>query len=68
MASEVKKIDPVLSDQGGRMTASDPGNSVHTAVEDCVRRRAYEIYEQRGYKEGHAEDDWFQAEAQIVSG
>jgi hypothetical protein len=66
MSSEAKRVDPVLSDQGGRLTACDPGNSPHTAVEDSIRQRAYEIYEQRGAQDGHAEEDWFQAQSQIA--
>jgi hypothetical protein len=34
-------------------------------LEDSIRRRAYELYEQRGRREGHALDDWLEAEAQV---
>jgi hypothetical protein len=30
------------------------------------RRRAYELYEQRGKRYGHALDDWLQAEEEVV--
>ncbi len=30
-----------------------------------IERRAYEIYEQRGCEEGHAEEDWFAAEHEL---
>jgi hypothetical protein len=33
-------------------------------VED-IRRRAYELYEQRGREDGHDVDDWFEAEREI---
>ena len=29
-----------------------------------IRRRAYELYEQRGRDDGHELDDWLQAESQ----
>jgi len=34
-------------------------------LEDAIRRRAYEIYEQRGRTDGFELDDWAQAEAEI---
>jgi len=37
-----------------------------TSVEEKIRLRAYELYEQRGKVDGHALDDWLQAEAEIV--
>lgn len=34
-------------------------------LEEKIRARAYEIYEQRGRDEGHHIDDWLQAEAEL---
>jgi hypothetical protein len=34
--------------------------------EERIRLRAYELYEQRGKREGHALDDWLQAEAELT--
>ena len=34
-------------------------------VEHEIRLRAYEIYENRGKTEGHALEDWLQAEADV---
>jgi hypothetical protein len=31
-----------------------------------IRCRAYEIFELRGREEGHDQDDWLQAESEIV--
>jgi len=36
-------------------------------LEDEIRRRAYELYEKRQGMNGSAEEDWLQAEAQILS-
>jgi Protein of unknown function (DUF2934) len=36
-------------------------------LEDEIRRRAYEIYEQRGYLPGHEHDDWFTAEREVLA-
>ena len=35
-------------------------------TEEKISLRAYELYEQRGRIDGHALDDWLQAEAEIV--
>jgi hypothetical protein len=34
-------------------------------LQEQVRHRAHELYEQRGRVDGLASDDWFQAEAEI---
>jgi hypothetical protein len=45
-------------------------NEGHTQVELAaeIRRRSYELYEQRGQTDGHALEDWAQAEAEILRG
>ena len=35
-------------------------------LEHSIRIRAYEIYEQRGRVQGHALEDWLQAEAELL--
>jgi len=35
-------------------------------TEEKIRARAYELYEQRGRIDGHASDDWLQAEAEVL--
>jgi hypothetical protein len=35
-------------------------------LEGRIRVRAYELYEQRGKRDGHALDDWLQAEAELT--
>jgi hypothetical protein len=34
-------------------------------IEQQVKQRAYELYEQRGRADGHDLDDWLQAECEI---
>jgi hypothetical protein len=43
-------------------------NEGHTQVELAteIRLRAYKLYEQRGREDGHALEDWVQAEAEIL--
>lgn len=45
--------------------ASNEGRTkVELAAE--IRRRAYELYEQHGREDGHALEDWAQAEAEVL--
>jgi hypothetical protein len=37
-------------------------------LEDQVRARAYELYEERGKEAGNDLDDWLRAEAELMSG
>ena len=59
-----KKNYPVLPDQSGRLMAVDPLGT-NAPPEEVVRRKAYEIYEQRGRQEGRALQDWLQAEGEV---
>ena len=36
-------------------------------LEDQIRARAYELYEERGKEDGHDPDDWLRAEADLTS-
>ena len=44
------------------------GNEGRTQVELAaeIRRRAYELYENRGRADGHSFEDWEQAEAEVL--
>ena len=35
-------------------------------LEDQVRERAYELYEERGGQDGHDEEDWLRAKEEIT--
>ncbi len=59
------KSDPVLPGQGGRLMPVDPMDPVHLSREELIRSKAYELYERRGKTDGHAIEDWLQAERQI---
>jgi hypothetical protein len=41
-------------------------NVVPINLEDEIRRRAYELYQQRGPDAGNAADDWFTAEHEVM--
>ena len=38
-----------------------------TTLEEQIRARAYELYEQRGREDGHHEEDWLTAESEILN-
>ena len=40
--------------------------AITTHDEENVRARAYELYEVRGRIDGHAEEDWLQAEGEVT--
>ena len=40
--------------------------AVTTHDEENVRARAYQLYNGRGRIEGHAEEDWLQAEGEVA--
>jgi hypothetical protein len=42
-------------------------NSSATDLEVEIRRRAYELYEQRGYTPGHEDEDWLVAEQEVLA-
>ena len=42
------------------------GIAAITTHEENVRARAYELYEGRGRIDGHAEEDWLQAEREVA--
>src|SRR2546423_8055752 len=36
-------------------------------LEDEIRRRAYELSEQRGFEPGHEREDWLMAESEVLT-
>ncbi len=38
-----------------------------TNLEEEIRIRAYQLYEERGYMPGHEDEDWLVAEQEILS-
>ena len=52
-----------------RRSTSDPtpikSEVQTTELDERIRRRAYDLYEQRGRLDGHDVDDWLQAEAEM---
>ena len=47
-------------------TSLSAANPVEMETEDTIRRRAYELYEERGRGDGHELQDWVDAEAEVL--
>ena len=45
----------------------DTNHSTNGELESQIRLRAYQLYEQRGYIDGGAESDWFEAEREVLA-
>lgn len=58
-----------VSSSGSRphdmQTQASPDREIGMDREDEIRRRAYELYEERGGRAGNATDDWLAAEREI---
>ncbi len=44
----------------------DYGKLRQPQIEERIRKRAYDLYAERGYAEGHALDDWLEAKAEVL--
>lgn len=63
-------IDSGTASSAGNGAAPEPtthASQRHQGMEEEIRRRAYELYEQRGRQEGSHEEDWSRAEEEIRS-
>ena len=47
-------------------TAETTATRSESDLRDAIARRARELWEQRGRVEGHAQEDWLQAEAEVM--
>lgn len=43
------------------------GSAIEIDLQKQIRRRAYELYEQRGKEDGHDVDDCLQAESELIT-
>jgi hypothetical protein len=55
---EIEKEPSTLAPKSDEPTVLFP-------IEQQIQQRAYELYEQRGRRDGHELDDWLQAEREI---
>ena len=48
------------------LRATNPTTESTSDLQEHIRRRAYELYEQRGRNGGHDLNDWLQAESEMT--
>src|SRR5882762_9927343 len=48
------------------LLAGDPFIEPTQEINDLIARRAYELFESSGFTHGHAHEDWFRAESEIL--
>ena len=63
-AKPTSTVTPI--NQGNGAAPSVPAVDVHD-IQEQIRARAYELYEARGRQEGFHDQDWAQAEAEVLS-
>lgn len=68
---ERKPRTVTINQAGATMPISKTAKHTQPSFDDLhahIATRAYELYAQRGFREGCAVDDWLDAEREIVSG
>lgn len=69
------KLNPTPIDRGRETTARPPASAppmslpqseTPQGMEEEIRRRAYELYEQDGRQEGRDREHWLRAEAEVL--
>ncbi len=49
-----------------KLPASMTSDQQELELEDQIRLRGYELYEERGREDGHAEEDWLRAKEEVM--
>jgi hypothetical protein len=55
-----------VSSRRFKIVEATPDSILAGVLEELIRERAYEIYAARGHQNGSAEQDWFEAEQQVL--
>lgn len=66
MADTPKRKSTTKSRKAPRQ-AAQPAHDPGRPSEEDIRRRAYELYQQRGGEPGHEQEDWDRAERELRS-
>jgi len=66
--SEEDKMTPINQSTLAEDSVANSDQPIALASsEEQIRRRAYELYEERGRQDGFAEQDWLRAESELTS-
>lgn len=60
-------VTPIGQGSSGAETNTRSFHSVDQRIEEEIRVRAYELFEQRGRQEGSHDEDWARAEAEVLA-
>jgi hypothetical protein len=60
-------VTPIAQGSHGAENNSHGFQSVDQRIEEEIRIRAYEFFEQRGRQEGFHNEDWGRAEAEVLA-
>ena len=60
-------VTPIAQANTGTDSKSRGFQSMDHRIEEEIRIRAYELFEQRGRQEGFHDEDWARAEAEVVA-
>jgi hypothetical protein len=60
-----KTVTPIS--QGSGKADAAKYHAIHPEIYDEIRRRAYELYEERGRQHGFHHEDWSRAEREVLS-
>jgi hypothetical protein len=66
LAKEPNAITPIDSGAASGVRQFE-ASAFQDEIESQIRRRAYELFEERGRREGFAHQDWTSAEAEVLS-
>ena len=67
IAQKLKEHQATQHGHSPILTPKTSTTGLRQNLEEKIRRRAYELYEQRGRHHGHDLDDWLRAEADITA-
>ncbi len=77
MAKSSRKSPAGTNKRAGMVSLTTNGNpnapaenrakSGHSTLQEQIRRRAYELYEERGRLEGYEHEDWVRAESEVLA-
>jgi hypothetical protein len=66
--SPAKRISSTeIPTAGAARTGSSNNHSGSTDLDEKIRQRAYELYQQRGQGDGFEHEDWLKAEREILA-
>jgi Protein of unknown function (DUF2934) len=65
--SKLKGGNYVVSEAAKKKTADILHNLLDRSLEERIRERAYELYVQRGSRDGRADLDWCEAEEELLA-